>query len=89
MKFYWIALVISTGQKELFLNSLTHDGLFVAPKEYDYLLAHSFQSLIVTFVIRIAAPRSHLAFRFARSCRMAVITLWFPRCTLAVSQPIA
>ena|SRR5438552_18397564 len=68
---------------------LAHYGLFVAAKENDYLLAHSFQSLIVTLVIRIAAPRSHLAFRFARSRRMAVITLWLPRCTLAISQPIA
>ena len=77
------------GQKQLFLNSLVHPGLFAVPQENDYLPDHSFQSLIVTLVIRIAAPRSHLDFRFARSRRMAVIILWLPRCTLAVSQPIA
>lgn len=58
-------------------------------KENDYPLAQSVQSLIVTLVIRFAAPGSHLAFRFDRSRCTALMALGLPRCTLAVSQPIA
>jgi hypothetical protein len=58
---------------------LAHYGLFVASKENDYLLVHSFQSLFITLLILIAAPRSHLAFRFARSRWIALIVLWLPR----------
>src|SRR5713101_2508560 len=77
------------SQKQLFLNSFAHSGLCPVPQENDYPLAHSVQSLMVTLVIRFAASRSHMAFRVERSCRMALMVLGLPRCTLAVSQPIA
>jgi hypothetical protein len=81
--------VVAKGQQQLVLNLLAHSELFAVPQQNDYLLAHSFQSLMVTLVIRIAASRSHVAFRVAWSRCMALIAVWLPRCTLAVSQPIA
>ena len=83
------AFLLYEIESETTIFELARYGLFVAPKGNDYLLAQSFQSLIVTLVIRITVSRSHAVFRFERSRLMAVITLWLPRCTLAVSQPIA
>ncbi len=81
--------IFDQSHKQLFLNSFAHSGVCSVPQENDYPLAHSVQSLMVTLVIRFAASRSHMAFRIERSWRMALMVLGLPRCTLAVSQPIA
>lgn len=80
---------VGVGVPKTTIFELAHHELFVTSEEHSYLRDHSFQSLIVALAIRLAAPRSQLAFRFARSRHIAVIALGLPRCTLAISQPIA
>lgn len=56
-----------SSQNQLFMNLFARSGQCSVPNGNDYLFVHFIQSLIVTPVICSAAPRSHLAFRLARS----------------------